>query len=95
MIRALTENLLHLLIVSPVIFFCLKEKNRETLKVLWVFVIYFLVRVMLLHLPVKYEATDLFLSLTAFAAVPPAAMAGKAPRHQVAARPSFGPAARH
>jgi len=81
MIRALTENLLHLLIVSPVIFFCLKEKNRETLKVLWVFVIYFLVRVMLLHLPVKYEATDLFLSLTAFAAVPPAAMAGKAPRH--------------
>lgn len=58
MIRILAENILQLMIVSPIVFLSLKKRNLETLKILLVFTIYFLVRICLLHLPFEYSQTN-------------------------------------
>lgn len=58
MINALIENILQLIIVSPLVFLSLNKRDKETLKVLLVFIVYFLVRISLLHLPFEYSQTN-------------------------------------
>lgn len=58
MINAFIENILQLIIVSPLVFISLNKRDKETLKVLLVFIVYFLVRISLLHLPIEYNQTN-------------------------------------
>jgi len=51
MTKIITENLLKLIIVSPIIIFTLKNKKLETLKVLSAFVIFFLINQISVNLP--------------------------------------------
>lgn len=53
MAEILTENLLQLLIVCPLLLFSLKSRNKESMKILLVFAVYFLFRSALLHLPLE------------------------------------------
>ena len=51
MTKIIAENLLKLIIVSPIIIFTLKNKKLETLKVLSAFVIFFLINQISVNLP--------------------------------------------
>lgn len=51
MTKIIAENLLKLIIVSPIIIFTLKNKKLETLKVLSAFVIFFLINQISINLP--------------------------------------------
>ena len=51
MTKIITENLLKLIIVSPIIIFTLKNKKLETLKVLSAFIIFFLINQISINLP--------------------------------------------
>lgn len=50
------EQIIHLIIVSPIIFIRLKDKELETLKVVFVFSAFFFTHSILLHLPIEYKA---------------------------------------
>ena len=54
MTKTIIENLLQLIIVLPIILFTLKNKELETLKILFAFVVFFVVNQVLLHLPMIY-----------------------------------------
>lgn len=60
MIKILLANLLHLAIIFPIVFFTLKNRKKETFKILLVFCIYFLIRSILLELPLKFRDLSFF-----------------------------------
>lgn len=55
MVPSLLEHILHLLIISPLVFLSVKNKKRGTWEIILVFTIYFLVRSFLLHLPFEFQ----------------------------------------
>ncbi len=55
MITVLIEKILHVSLIAPFILFSLKNRNPESLKILLVFVLYFVVNRCLLHLPFEYQ----------------------------------------
>lgn len=58
MTKLLLENGLRLLLISPIIFFCLKNKSFETIKIVFVFVLYFILFQLSLSLPFIFPETN-------------------------------------
>lgn len=54
------ENLMHLLIVLPLILLTLKNKNKESLKIVLVFSLFVIAHNILLYLPLEYKELRLF-----------------------------------
>ncbi|MDD2315529.1 MAG: CPBP family intramembrane glutamic endopeptidase [Proteiniphilum sp.] len=54
MMNVFIEHVIHLAIVLPVIFLTLTNRRLETLKILVVFSLYFLIHSMLLYLPIEF-----------------------------------------
>lgn len=59
MLKAFLEHLIHLAIVMPIILLSLSNRKSETLKVLTIFSIYFLIHSMLLYLPLEINELSL------------------------------------
>ncbi|OFX18972.1 MAG: hypothetical protein A2041_11080 [Bacteroidetes bacterium GWA2_31_9b] len=57
MILVLLEKILHVSLIAPFILFSMKNRNPESLKIVLVFVLYFIVNGCLLHLPFEYQST--------------------------------------
>lgn len=55
MVKAFLEHLIHLAIVFPIILFTLTNRKSQTIKILSVFSIYFLIHSILLYLPLEYN----------------------------------------
>ena len=55
MINSIIEHIIHLIIVLPIIFLTMKNKKKESLKILLAFSIFFLLNSTLLFLPLKFE----------------------------------------
>lgn len=60
MTKIIAENLLKLIIISPIIIFTLKNKKLETLKVLSAFVIFFLINQISINLPFIFPELRIF-----------------------------------
>lgn len=57
MIKLLSESFLHLLFIFPIIILTLKNKSSETLKIVLIFTIYFIINDLLLNLPFLFPET--------------------------------------
>lgn len=60
MILVVIEKILHVSLIAPFILLSMKNRNKESLKILLVFVLYFIVNGCLLHLPFEYQTTLIF-----------------------------------
>lgn len=63
MIRLLSEELLCLAIVFPIIFIFLKNRSLDTLKILLAFYVYFLLNQILLYIPIQYPEARMGVSI--------------------------------
>lgn len=59
MINAFLEHLMHLAIVLPIILFTLINRKSQTIKILSVFSIYFLIHSILLYFPIEFNELSL------------------------------------
>jgi len=60
MTRILLEHIIHLILVLPIILFTIKNRKLETLKVLLVFSIVYILNSALLSLPLEFDALRIF-----------------------------------
>lgn len=59
MLATITEQIIQLIIVSPIVLIALKNKKIDTLKTLFMFGAFFIVHGMLLYLPIEYKELQL------------------------------------
>ena len=55
MAKVLIEHIIHLIIVLPIILLTLKNRKADTMKILLIFMVFFLVNSILLNLPLEYK----------------------------------------
>ncbi len=60
MTRVIIENIIHLIIVLPIILITLKEKKPDFLKIIFVFSVFFIIHGLLLYLPIEYQNLKIF-----------------------------------
>lgn len=60
MTKTIFESIIYLSLVSPIILITLKNRKPETLKILLIFSVYFILHRTLLYLPLKFEVLRVF-----------------------------------